>query len=67
MSNEKVRLAEIEDRLKKQRHVLEGLLPVWTQVDRRVKHLQNEIGTLEEERSTLLNGQTEFDFTNLKF
>ena len=68
MSNaEKLRLADIEDHLKRERHILEGLIPVWTHVDNRVKQLKEKIEVLEEERSKLLDGQTVFDFSNLKF
>jgi hypothetical protein len=68
MSNaEKLRLSDIEDRLRKQRHILEGMIPIWSQVDRKVKSLQLEIERLEEERSKLVHGQTVFDFSNLKF
>lgn len=67
MSNEKFRLADIEDHLKKKRHVLEGMIPIWNTIDRKVKSLQLEIEQLERERSELLHGQTTFDFENLKF
>lgn len=60
--DEKKRLKDIEDRLAQARHVLEGLLPIHTQIDRKVKALGGEISRLEGERSKLLQGQFVMSF-----
>lgn len=64
---EKNRLAQIEDRLKRARSSLEGLLPIWSQVDRKVKTLDSEIKALEDERLKIVQGQTAFAFDDLNF
>lgn len=53
----KEKIRSLEERILKARHLLEGILPVWTQVDRKKKHLELEIDKLEEERLRLQEGQ----------
>jgi archaellum component FlaC len=55
------RLKEIEDRLKNVQHSLEGILPIWNQVDRKVKSLQAERERLENEKERLTQGELPFD------
>lgn len=65
MSNkayEKHKLKEIEERLAKTRHTLEGIIPIWNQVDRRKRQLELDIKLMEDERLKLLNGQTVMRF-----
>lgn len=59
---EKQRLKEIDDRLMHLKHTLEGIVPIWIQVDRRKKTLELEIKVLEEKRIELSQGQIEFGF-----
>jgi uncharacterized small protein (DUF1192 family) len=64
---DKVRIEELERRATKNRHVLEGLIPVWNQVDRRVKDLQAEIQRCEDERMKLQQGQLSMSFDEFNF
>lgn len=65
--NEKKRLKDIEDRLGRARQTLEGILPIHTQVDRKVRSLAQEIEQLEAERMKLLQGQFVMSFDKLNF
>lgn len=67
MKNQNPRLDEIEKKQERLRHTLEGLIPIWTQVDRRVKTLQFNIETLEKEAQLIKEGQTEMQFNDLDF
>ena len=58
---EKKRLGEIDAELQKLRHLLEGLMPIHMQVDRKVKHLELRIKFLENERLELSQGQLRID------
>ena len=64
---EKCRLESIETRLTKCKHLLEAIMPVHIQVDRRRKSLELQINQLEEERTKLLHGQLVMRFDKLQF
>jgi hypothetical protein len=64
---EKHRLHDLEERLKRARHALEGLLPVWQTVNQRVRSLEDELRVLEDERLKIVQGQTAFAFEDLSF
>ncbi len=55
-------LSQIEDKIRKTQSILEGILPIYHQVDRKKKSLEFDIQQLERERQRLLEGQTEFRF-----
>ena len=57
------RIQEIDNRLSKIKHILEALIPVWSQVDRRVNALKAELDHLNEEKIKLTEGQLTFDGT----
>lgn len=66
-NKEKHQLKVIEDRLSRLRHSLEVLVPLWSQVDRRMKSLQLEVQQLEEQRLKLTQGQMILNFDDLNF
>lgn len=55
------RVVEIDQRLSKLRHTFEGFLPIYHQLDRKIKGLQLEMKSLEEERVKITQGQLMFD------
>lgn len=55
------RIDEIDLKLSKLRHTFEGFMPVYHQLDRKIKSLQLEIKALEEERIKLTQGQFTLD------
>lgn len=55
-------LKELDTKLDRLKHALEGLIPVWCTVDRRVKSLKNDIDQLESQRIKLQEGQLAFSF-----
>jgi uncharacterized coiled-coil protein SlyX len=61
MSDKNYRLKEIEFRITKLKHTLEGLIPIWTQVDRKVSSIKAELDRLEDEKCAIDQGQIEFD------
>ncbi len=50
-------IKSLEKRLENLRHVLEGLLPIFHQVDRKVKSLQGQIADLERRIELERDGQ----------
>ena len=61
MKKEDQKLQEIDRRLYELRSNLESIFPVWNVADRRIKNLQLEIKSLENERIDLKEGQLSFD------
>jgi len=61
MKNEEHRLREIDEKLAKLRHLLQGLIPIWSQVDRKVMSLKSDIEHLEKQRLEVSQGQLQFD------
>lgn len=59
-----VRLIQIDERMKALKHLIEGLMPVYMQVDRKIKALELEISLLEEERESISQGQLELGSTD---
>lgn len=55
------RIDEIDTKLSKLRSTYEAFLPIFHQVDRKIKGLQLEMKVLEEERVKLTQGQIMFD------
>lgn len=55
------RLKEIEFRINKLNHILEGLTPIWSQVDKRIKGIKRDIEFLEDEKEAISGGQMYFD------
>ncbi len=66
-AQEKQRLVQIEVRLTSARHLLDGFLPLWTDLNRKVQGLRSEIDVLEEERLKLQEGQLTMNFEELNF
>lgn len=64
---DKHRLVEIEERLKRVRHSLDGIMPIWHQVKLKVQTSEAEISRLEEERLKLQQGQLALAFDDLNF
>lgn len=60
-ATEKKRIAEIDLKLLKLRHTFEGFLPIYNQIDRKIKGLELEMKVLEEERIILTQGQFMLD------
>jgi len=61
-SFEQIQIKSIDEKIKHLRHTIEGILPIWEQVDRRIQQLSLDIARLENERLNLANGQTELRF-----
>jgi archaellum component FlaC len=61
MRKEEFRLKEIDQELSKLKHSLEGLIPIWSQIDRRLHALKEKVRLLEEERFRINEGQLQFD------
>lgn len=55
------RIDEIDLKLSKLRHTFEGFLPIYHQLDRKIKGIELEINTLQEERIKLTQGQFVLD------
>lgn len=55
--SEKSRLIEVEERLKKTRHLLEGIMPIFISINTRRKVLEKQLNDLEDERTKLVQGQ----------
>ena len=51
------RLVEIEKRLERAKHILAAFIPLHVVIDRKVRGLNNEIKTLENERLKIQQGQ----------
>jgi phage shock protein A len=55
------RIKELDFKLQKVKHSLEGLIPIWSQVDRKINSLRHEMKMLEDEKASLLQGQLRLD------
>jgi len=55
------RIDEIDLKLSKLRHTFEGFLPIYHQLDRKIKGIELEIKALQEERIKLTQGQFMLD------
>jgi len=60
-------LDEVTDKIERLKSSLEGIIPIWNQVDRKVKALKMQIDHLEQKKIDLMEGQSEFDFGNIDF
>lgn len=56
------RLAELDQKIEKARNTLEGMLPIYHQVDRKVKSLQLDIKCLQDQKDRILDGQLTLRF-----
>jgi hypothetical protein len=54
-------IEQVEHKLVSVKSLLEGMLPIFHQVDRKVKSLQTQIHHLEQEKIKLSQGQLRFD------
>lgn len=57
---EELRLREIETQLSKLNHTLEGLTPIFHQVDRKIRIIKFNMKILEDEKARLTQGQFVF-------
>lgn len=56
------RIQEIDNEIDSKRSLLQGILPIFIQVDRKKKHLELDINQLEREKQRLLDSQNSFTF-----
>jgi hypothetical protein len=60
MRNDKARVREIDDKLDVLNRTLENIIPIWSQIDRKLKSVKLEISALEDERYKIMQGQLKF-------
>ena len=58
---EDLKIKEIDEKIRGVRSLLEGILPIYHQVDRKKKSLETQIHILENEKVRLSQGQMLFD------
>lgn len=54
-------IKQVDSKIQSVKSLLEGMLPIYHQIDRKVRSLQNQIHHLEQERIKLSQGQITFD------
>lgn len=63
MSNEELKITEIDKKASRLRSTLNEIYPIWHSMNRKVYSLKEELKHLEDERAKLSQGQMIFDCT----
>lgn len=57
----KTQLTEVENKLNEQRELLKQFVPLWNQLDLKVRTVKAKIQALEDEQAKIVAGQMNFD------